>query len=55
MWSVKEDVITQLREYFDTWLTVIFRVSEEDGIIRVWQSESKERLNRSLPDVVLAI
>ncbi|PON33779.1 NTF2-like domain containing protein [Trema orientale] len=61
VWTLKEGIMRQLREYFDTWLTVIVRVSEEGGgdegyeIIRLWQSEPKERLNRSLPDVVLPI
>ncbi|XP_062085658.1 senescence associated gene 20-like [Humulus lupulus] len=61
VWSLEEGIMTQLREYFDTWLTVIVRVLNGGGggggygIIRLWQSEPKERLNRSLPDVVLPI
>lgn len=62
VWTLKEGIMTQLREYFDTWLTVIVRVSSDVGgrdsgyeIIRLWQSEPKTRLNRSLPDVVLPI
>ncbi|KAL5580607.1 hypothetical protein UlMin_013049 [Ulmus minor] len=58
VWTFKDGMITHLREYFDTWLTVIVREVEagnDDGIIRLWQSDAKERLNRSLPDVVFAI
>ena len=65
VWTLEDGIMTQLREYFDTWLTVIVRVSsvgkEEGGgddgyeIVQIWQSEPKPRSNRFLPDVVLPI
>lgn len=56
--------MTQLGKYLDTWLTVIVRVPicedddhdhEDHDIVRLWQSEPKERCDRSLPDVALPI
>ncbi|ONH99730.1 hypothetical protein PRUPE_6G046300 [Prunus persica] len=56
VWSVKEGMITQLREYFNTWVTVIVGNSEvEDEMMKLWQSDPRERSQRSLPDIVLAI
>ncbi|KAK9940917.1 hypothetical protein M0R45_017550 [Rubus argutus] len=56
VWTVKDGMITQLREYFNTWVTVMVRVSEEeDEMVKLWQSDSTERFRRSLPDIVLAI
>lgn len=61
VWTVKQGIITQLREYFDTWITVICRVSSDgncdhkDETSRLWRSEPKEGFNRSLPDVLLTI
>lgn len=55
VWTIEDGVITQFREYFNTWLTVIVRVSEDGDALRLWQSEPRVRLNRSLPDLVLAI
>ncbi|KAF2304109.1 hypothetical protein GH714_027301 [Hevea brasiliensis] len=55
VWSLEDGIVTQFREYFNTWLTVIHRVSEDGDAIRLWQSEPRQRLNRSLPDLVLAI
>lgn len=56
VWTVNDGMITQLREYFNTWVTVMVRVSEEeDEMVKLWQSDSTERFRRSLPDIVLAI
>ncbi|KAG8636064.1 hypothetical protein MANES_16G094700v8 [Manihot esculenta] len=55
VWSFEDGIVTQFREYFNTWLTVIHRVSEDGDAIRLWQSEPRQRLNRSLPDLVLAM
>ncbi|KAF9597749.1 hypothetical protein IFM89_021236 [Coptis chinensis] len=63
VWTLKDGLITQFREYFNTWLTVrdlrsdagssqsIWEVKEE----MLWQSEPREHLTRSLPGLVLAI
>ncbi|KAL6200436.1 hypothetical protein ACLB2K_030217 [Fragaria x ananassa] len=57
VWTVNKDgMVTQLREYFNTLVTVMVRVSEaDDEMVKLWQSDSKERFRRSLPDIVLAI
>lgn len=54
VWTLKEDMIVQFREYFNTWLTVLLRVSDIGDEIPVWQSDHRQRLKRSLPDLVLA-
>ncbi|XP_058111087.1 wound-induced protein 1 [Magnolia sinica] len=59
VWTLKDGVITQFREYFNTWLTVqdlspiVWEVQHEG--LTLWQSEPQEHLNRSLPGLVLAI
>ncbi|KAK9280502.1 hypothetical protein L1049_014194 [Liquidambar formosana] len=56
VWTLKDGMITQFREYFNTWLTVLLRESEVgDEDRRLWQSRPRERPNRSLPDLLLAI
>ncbi|KAI3958118.1 hypothetical protein MKW98_020760 [Papaver atlanticum] len=59
--NVQDGLITQFREYFNTWITVR-DVRMRDSLweikqIRptVWQSEPQEHLKRSLPGLVLAI
>ncbi|XP_058198750.1 wound-induced protein 1-like [Rhododendron vialii] len=57
VWTVKDGQITEFREYFNTWLTVILQVPGEDGKenVKAWQSEPQQRLNWSLPDLVLTV
>lgn len=52
VWSVKDGIITQLREYFNTLLTV---VSEDGNEVRLWRSTPWARVQGSLPDLVLSI
>ncbi|XP_059644234.1 wound-induced protein 1 [Cornus florida] len=59
VWTLKDGLITQFREYFNTWLTVsklrpmglVFGVQ----IPTLWQSQPRDLVNRSLPGLVLAI
>ncbi|MCL7022229.1 hypothetical protein MKW94_002260 [Papaver nudicaule] len=59
--NVQDGLITQFREYFNTWITVRdMRISNSLWEIKqtkptVWQSEPQEHLKRSLPGLVLAI
>lgn len=56
VWTVKDGVITQFREYFNTWLTV--REVGQVGPTKMdtlWQSEPRSYLGRSLPSLVLAV
>ncbi|KAH7672551.1 Wound-induced protein Wun1-like protein [Dioscorea alata] len=56
VWTVKDGVITQFREYFNTWLTV--REVGQVGPTKMdtlWQSEPRAYLGRSLPCLVLAV
>ncbi|PIA58096.1 hypothetical protein AQUCO_00500201v1 [Aquilegia coerulea] len=67
VWSLKDGLITQFREYFNTWLTVrdlrnseskqsVWEVRQEmNATHTLWQSEPSEHLTRSLPGLVLAI
>ncbi|KAF6147434.1 hypothetical protein GIB67_012972 [Kingdonia uniflora] len=63
VWSLKDGMIMQFREYFNTWLTVRdLRISSSMWEVKkiaetptIWQSEPQEHLNRSLPGLVLAI
>ncbi|KAL7201398.1 hypothetical protein ACSBR1_033153 [Camellia fascicularis] len=57
VWTIKDGAITQFREYFNTWLTVLLQVPEEarKESVRLWQSDPEQRLNRSLPDLMLAV
>ncbi|KAH7837469.1 hypothetical protein Vadar_014232 [Vaccinium darrowii] len=57
VWTVTDGKITEFREYFNTWFTVILQVPSEDGKenVKVWQSEPQQRLNWSLPDLVLTV
>ncbi|PON53582.1 NTF2-like domain containing protein [Parasponia andersonii] len=64
VWTVKDDVITQFREYFNTWLTVRdLRPStgwEVSGgghhrSLTLWQSMPRDLFRRSLPGLLLAI
>jgi ketosteroid isomerase-like protein len=58
VWSVKDGVITQFREYFNTWLTVWdLRPWEVNGHVSdaLWQSQPRDLYSRSLPGLMLAI
>ncbi|XP_028768956.1 wound-induced protein 1-like [Neltuma alba] len=55
VWGLKQGIITQFREYFNTLLTVVLRVSENGKEARLWQSMPRARLNGSLPDLVLVV
>ncbi|CAJ2640416.1 unnamed protein product [Trifolium pratense] len=52
VWRLKDGIITQLREYFNTLLTV---VSEDENKGRIWRSTPWARVQGSLPDLVLSI
>ncbi|KAI3859240.1 hypothetical protein MKW92_008951 [Papaver armeniacum] len=60
VWTVnlQDGLITQFREYFNTWITVRgLRMSDSLWEIKqirptVWQSEPQEHLKRSLPGLV---
>ncbi|PKU67986.1 Wound-induced protein 1 [Dendrobium catenatum] len=51
-WTVSDGIITQVREYFNTCVTVT-RVG--DYGLPVWQSTLHESVGKSLPALVLAI
>ncbi|XP_027337488.1 wound-induced protein 1-like [Abrus precatorius] len=55
VWRLKHGIIAQLREYFNTLLTVVLRVSEDGDQARVWRSTPQVRVQGSLPDLVLSI
>lgn len=57
VWSVKDGVITQFREYFNTWLTVWDLRPWEVGHVSdaLWQSQPRDLYSRSLPGLMLAI
>lgn len=66
VWTLKGGVITQFREYFNTWLTVrdLRPHSLEHGQFyhhdnlsssTVWQSQPRDLYRRSLPGLLLAI
>ncbi|XP_010039519.2 senescence associated gene 20 [Eucalyptus grandis] len=58
-WTLKNGLITQFREYFNTWLTVR-EVSSPRWEVRrashtLWQSRKRELFDQSLPGLLLAI
>ncbi|KAI3474396.1 hypothetical protein Pfo_029257 [Paulownia fortunei] len=57
VWTLKDGVITQFREYFNTWLTV--RDLRPLNCLRststLWQSHPQDVSKRSLPGLMLAI
>ncbi|XP_044481174.1 wound-induced protein 1-like [Mangifera indica] len=59
VWTVKDGLITQFREYFNTWLTVRDLRPPRCEVRRVnhtlWQSQPRDLVRRSLPGVLLAI
>ncbi|CAN0891912.1 Wound-induced protein 1 [Linum grandiflorum] len=61
VWSVRDGVITQFREYFNTWLTVRdvtpppLPAAAAREKITLWKSRPGDLFKRSLPGLVLAI
>jgi ketosteroid isomerase-like protein len=59
VWTLKDGVITHLREYFNTWLTVTdisphgWKIRHENHTL--WESHPRDLFNRSLPGLVLGI
>nr|XP_043636715.1 wound-induced protein 1-like [Erigeron canadensis] len=65
VWALKDGLITQFREYFNTWLTVKelkvrpvgwpFGWAGKDNRSTVWRSQPRDLFRRSLPGLMLAI
>lgn len=61
VWRLKDGLITQFREYFNTWLVVTdLRPPGWEAAIRhdgltVWRSHPRDMFRRSLPGLVLAL
>ncbi|XP_061355152.1 senescence associated gene 20-like [Gastrolobium bilobum] len=59
VWTLKNGLITQFREYFNTWLVVkdlrLPRWEERQDNMTLWQSQPRDLYRRSLPGLVLAI
>lgn len=59
VWTLKNGLITQFREYFNTWLVVRDLRSQtwQNKLqnITLWQSQPRDLYRRSLPGLVLAI
>ncbi|XP_051137904.1 wound-induced protein 1-like [Andrographis paniculata] len=58
-WTVNDGVITQVREYFNTSLTVT-RIGKTGAISplhcpSIWESSLPDRVGKSVPGLVLAI
>ncbi|XVF08364.1 hypothetical protein REPUB_Repub06bG0220200 [Reevesia pubescens] len=59
VWTLNDGLITQFREYFNTWLTVrdvkpsCWEIEHES--LTLWQSQPRDLARRSLPGLVLAI
>ncbi|GAA0164759.1 hypothetical protein Leryth_004139 [Lithospermum erythrorhizon] len=58
VWTIEDGMITQFREYFNTWLTVK-DVNPQHGCFKasstLWQSHPSDLAKRSLPGLMLAI
>ncbi|KAI3414488.1 uncharacterized protein J3R85_016237 [Psidium guajava] len=58
-WTLKNGLITQFREYFNTWLTVrevsVPRWEMARASHMLWQSQARELFDLSLPGLLLAI
>ncbi|KAF8041969.1 hypothetical protein BT93_A0538 [Corymbia citriodora subsp. variegata] len=59
VWTLKNGLIAQFREYFNTWLTVrevsLPRGEAARASHTLWQSQPREHFDRSLPGLLLAI
>ena len=53
VWTLKDGLITQFREYFNTLLTVMDLIGHKS--LTLWQSRPRDLVNRSLPGLVLTI
>lgn len=59
VWTVKNGLILQFREYFNTWLTVT-ELRPMSWVVRhqgstLWQSQPRDLFKRSLPGLMLAM
>jgi|UniRef100_A0A2N9IVK1 ketosteroid isomerase-like protein len=58
LWTLKDGLIIQFREYFNTWLTVRdlrpWEIGHECGTL-VWQSQPRDLYKRSLPGLMIAM
>ncbi|RDX62264.1 Senescence associated protein 20, partial [Mucuna pruriens] len=56
VWTLKNGLITQFREYFNTWLVVRdLRPPRWEDSMTLWQSQPRDLYPRSLPGLVLTI
>lgn len=57
VWTFKDGLITQFREYFNTWLTVadLGPMEMTCSTSTLWQSHPRDLAKRSLPGLMLAI
>ncbi|KFK24638.1 hypothetical protein AALP_AA8G005600 [Arabis alpina] len=59
VWKLKDGVVTELREYFNTWLTVtdysLGPIGWDMGRCTVWESVPRDLARGSLPSLLLAI
>ncbi|CAL9228738.1 unnamed protein product [Arabidopsis halleri] len=59
VWKLKDGVVTELREYFNTWLTVtdysLGAIGWDMGRCTVWESVPRDLARGSLPSLLLAI
>lgn len=59
VWTVRNGLITQFREYFNTWLVVRDlrppRWEDSKDSMTLWQSQPRDLYHRSLPGLVLTI
>lgn len=56
VWTVEKGIVTQVREYFDTTLTVTdFQVCEKNFPSPIWESSVVKRKGKSMPGLLLSI
>ncbi|KAL0338111.1 UNVERIFIED_CONTAM: hypothetical protein Sangu_1333200 [Sesamum angustifolium] len=57
VWTLKDGVITQFREYFNTWLSVrdLRPLNCLTSTTTLWQSHPQDLAPRSLPELMFAI
>lgn len=55
VWTLKDGLLTQFREYFNTWLTVADLRPVGCSTSKLWQSHPRDLAKRSLPGLMLAI
>ncbi|XP_048553909.1 senescence associated gene 20-like [Triticum urartu] len=56
-WCLRDGIITNFREYFNTSVTVrnLGQTAKEDVVWAIWESQSPRPKSRSMPGLVLAI